>query len=460
MGLSQHLTLLTTRRLDGPRPAACGVRGLSGCTAWLLLGLALGLPLLACAQINMGTSFNPVGSGARAMGEGNAFIAVADDATAASWNPAGLSQLERPEFSVAVDYWNHRGEIDSSSHPESQSSSDPCGSDLNYWSVAYPFDLLDRNMVFSLNYLKLFEMGQELQFPVNYSSGGMDNNNQYSLSQQGSLSVLAPALAVNVTDQLALGLTCNIWNDEITHSSSYQNYQRNVWTITLPPLMQQGIDASLDEFTVTRGYSLVAGALYRVDKCWTLGAVVKPPYTLDLRHTVVTDSQQDGDFGTTPPTRTTDTYDDELHMPLQIGTGVAMRPSDPLTLSLDVTWTQWSTFTMRQADHTYNPLNWSYPDARCQDTFTVRSGAEYILPWGQYQVPLRCGLGYDPGPAVEQVDDYYTASAGVGLQWSRYAIDAAYELRWGHKVNNAMLTNLGAQDVLQQRAMLSLIVYL
>ena len=41
-----------------------------------------------------------LGSGARAFGMGGAFLARADDATAASWNPAGLSYLRRPEFSI------------------------------------------------------------------------------------------------------------------------------------------------------------------------------------------------------------------------------------------------------------------------------------------------------------------------------------------------------------------------
>ena len=41
-------------------------------------------------EFNFGSSPNPVGSGARALGWGSAFIAVADDATAASWNPGGL----------------------------------------------------------------------------------------------------------------------------------------------------------------------------------------------------------------------------------------------------------------------------------------------------------------------------------------------------------------------------------
>jgi hypothetical protein len=41
---------------------------------------------------------NPVGSGARALDMVGAFIAGADDATAGSWNPGGLIQLEPPKI--------------------------------------------------------------------------------------------------------------------------------------------------------------------------------------------------------------------------------------------------------------------------------------------------------------------------------------------------------------------------
>src|SRR5262245_27102203 len=41
-----------------------------------------------------------VGSGARALGMAGAFLARADDATAATWNPAGLSYLRLPEVSA------------------------------------------------------------------------------------------------------------------------------------------------------------------------------------------------------------------------------------------------------------------------------------------------------------------------------------------------------------------------
>ena len=62
------------------------------------------------------SSPNPVGSGARAIGMGGAFIAVADDATAASWNPAGLTQLKKPEISFALSYFRRRDDFSSSQH--------------------------------------------------------------------------------------------------------------------------------------------------------------------------------------------------------------------------------------------------------------------------------------------------------------------------------------------------------
>ena len=65
--------------------------------ATLLAALGL-LATNAAAQI--GDVFNRPGSGARAAGMANAFIAVSDDGTAASWNPAGLGQLRKPELSL------------------------------------------------------------------------------------------------------------------------------------------------------------------------------------------------------------------------------------------------------------------------------------------------------------------------------------------------------------------------
>ena len=45
--------------------------------------------------------------GARSMGLGGAFVALADDATAAYSNPSGLVQLVRPEVSIEGRQWGY-----------------------------------------------------------------------------------------------------------------------------------------------------------------------------------------------------------------------------------------------------------------------------------------------------------------------------------------------------------------
>jgi hypothetical protein len=44
-----------------------------------------------------------MGTGARAIGMGGAFVAVADDASASFWNPAGLTQLKSNQIFLSLD---------------------------------------------------------------------------------------------------------------------------------------------------------------------------------------------------------------------------------------------------------------------------------------------------------------------------------------------------------------------
>jgi tetratricopeptide (TPR) repeat protein len=63
----------------------------------IVLGATLALLLTAPAR----AAFEDLGAGARAPGLGDAFTALADDAYAIHYNPAGLAQLERPEFGAS-----------------------------------------------------------------------------------------------------------------------------------------------------------------------------------------------------------------------------------------------------------------------------------------------------------------------------------------------------------------------
>ena len=135
---------------------------------WIML-LCCWLPPVAVAQtlpfgislppsLNFATSPAPVGSGARAQGKAVAFIAVADDATAASHNPAGLVQLQEPEASVVGSYFVRLERQDVTQPGIRVEDQTFDSADLNYLSGVYPFRLLGRNVVVSLNFQRLFDL--------------------------------------------------------------------------------------------------------------------------------------------------------------------------------------------------------------------------------------------------------------------------------------------------------------
>src|SRR5688572_11660179 len=68
-----------------------------------LLVIFLALPLGAQnvdIEALSGLQFNFGNPGARSLGMGGAFLGLADDASAAEANPAGLTILRKPEFSI------------------------------------------------------------------------------------------------------------------------------------------------------------------------------------------------------------------------------------------------------------------------------------------------------------------------------------------------------------------------
>src|SRR5512142_3359573 len=77
------------------------------------LGMAMGclcLPTLASAALISGTgttaaTFLKIGLGPRAVALGESYAGVADDVSAVYWNPAGLAELDGPEFTAMHTFW-------------------------------------------------------------------------------------------------------------------------------------------------------------------------------------------------------------------------------------------------------------------------------------------------------------------------------------------------------------------
>src|SRR5262245_31586642 len=70
--------------------------------SWML---AVAPPAFAQRDAEIPIQFDFINPGARSLALAGAFIGLADDATAAATNPAGLVQLARPEISVEGRGW-------------------------------------------------------------------------------------------------------------------------------------------------------------------------------------------------------------------------------------------------------------------------------------------------------------------------------------------------------------------
>ena len=229
----------------------------------LVWGLMIFIPIFADAaniipsgsNINFAFSPNPVGSGARALGFG-AFIAVADDATAASWNPGGLVQLKTPEISIVGNYSSQNTDYTFSEANGSQSTS---LTDLNYLSFAYPFTLWNRNMVVSINYQRLYDFTREANYQ--FKTQGLDPvtlipydglyyDTQESYHQSGSLSAIGIAYGFEIIPrQLSIGITVNIWNDDLSENSWEQTESASS--------VGSYFDVIIDEYNYTARHNFV-----------------------------------------------------------------------------------------------------------------------------------------------------------------------------------------------------------
>ena len=145
----------------------------------------------------------PVGSGARAAGMADAFVAVADDATAASWNPAGLVQLESPEFSWVGSFNAITEDFKAdSSHPEFPSSHEDSSLDVNFLSFVYPLPFLiaGRNATISLSYQQKFDLSRNFDVSFDTSTVVLGNtltdSKSFRFNQDGSLGSITPAFAI------------------------------------------------------------------------------------------------------------------------------------------------------------------------------------------------------------------------------------------------------------------------
>jgi len=194
---------------------------------WMGLWLVMSSPALAAEGNLSGDTFGllpvPIGAGPRALGMGGAFSAVADDATATTWNPAGLTQLERPELAASAGWYHTIMAGGGNSRQEDYVRPD-------HISFAVPF--------FAFGCQQTLGVAWQRQYDFTRSSAitqhseywdDPDPNMQFFYSKvdesthttsSGGYSSLGLSYAIEPTPGLSFGLTCNLWADRLTRASA------------------------------------------------------------------------------------------------------------------------------------------------------------------------------------------------------------------------------------------------
>jgi hypothetical protein len=436
---------LTARFVTLPARAAGGAAGLA---------LLLAVPASGQTQLERDTDRIDItgrqnltlGSGARAYGMGGAFLARADDGTAASWNPAGLSYLRVPEVSLV-------GVSNSFDATRGEDYDRFDGKAVDFAAFTWPVGVGEVRGAVQLSYQRAisFDGTRSIQ-----TTGSTSTFRDEAVSD-GGFDVVAFGTGLRLSRHVRAGFAVNRWM-----SGYRQDLSRRFLTPTARPLREFDL-----EFEPS-GWSFNLGLIVSPIEQLNLAAVYKTPFTADVR----LDKARRDYWATDGVVEdvTANAYASEavrLDFPSSLGFGVSWRPRDTLTLSADITRTSWSearivdffdlAVTSRGAPPTpptifpelQYPTRLAVPDpsdpndpARRlgqQDAEQVRVGVEWVLITGRLKFPLRAGYFSDrqitPNPGGD-IPRFNGVTAGAGILLGPMMLDVA----WVHEFGEYFIT--------------------
>jgi hypothetical protein len=390
-----------------------------------------------------------LGSGARAYGMGGAFLARADDATAASWNPAGLSYLRAPELSFV-------GVYGSFATVEAGVSDSLKGSSIDFAAFTWPVGAGEVRGAVQLSYQRALSFDGDRKVDQEIASQLVRVDDGVS---DGGFDVVAAGTGLRLSRHVRVGFTVNRWLNGYE-----QTIERNLSNLpTNRPRRQFDLDFR------PSGWSFNAGVIVSPIERLNLAAVYKSPFTADVS---LGRSRRDY-FGDPddPDEVTTNAWASDsvnVEFPSSFGLGVSWRPRETLTLSADYTRSSWADariedfFELRftpASDESGNPaqppppvffeelqyptLN-QVPDpsdpadpARLvaqQDAEQIRAGLEWVLIKGALKVPIRVGYFNDrqiKGTPTGDPVRYNGLTAGTGVILGPLQLDLAWVYEFG-----------------------------
>jgi len=448
--------------------------------AWLLamvftplVGQALNPAQFQLLAEQSRTAFTVQGAGARAIGTGGAFIAVADDATAVSFNPAGLAQLLRPEVSLVgqadsrdLALTGFQGQAPNQATTFTDTWSKNTHARPTFASFAVPWKRDGLNCTFLLSYQRLFDFAaaNSAAFQGTASGGSTLQNVSQQVRQSGGVDLYSVALGAELSSRILVGMALNYWYGR----SGFQYGSTSQTSGIGVPF--NSVLAQSSEF---RGINANLGLIWRSEYV-NLGVVYRTPFTASY---TFTNSYSSVDPATFVPTAQSAATDSKVKWPETLGLGIGLHPGPRLLVTADWSHTPWSSAQYSAAGTPYQGLNWfDYQNPTVtRDTNDLNAGAEWIAYIGDdLVIPLRIGAFREPQPIVDPVTGTQRVlqgwTTGFGVKFHDLTLDLAYKYAHDRRfvsrldtdapVGGVAATGLGQEALTDRRIYLSLIYQL
>jgi long-subunit fatty acid transport protein len=379
----------------------------------LVLCLALVSPL--AAQEERAIS-NFAGVGVRAMGMGGAYVGVADDFTAVFWNPAGLAQITERQLHMSFQSNSFESESLKDGTP---SSSDLSNTRFGSLGVVFPYPHVARgSLVFAAGFNRIKDFDRIARFQTAATNDGQDETEVITdtddiFPNEGELSALSLAAAVDVSPTTSLGLSINRISGENEAVNSFNDvdnlnlYSERRWTI------HQNFT---DDYK--GAWNAILGALVRFPRespRIRLGATVGtgPSHKIEYVFKGLSDPDaynqieyDDNTLEETPREEEKDSY--KLSLPLEFGIGASFQPHESVLVSGSAHFAAWSQAEYDDEIGSDSRFAASFED-QYKDQTRYHMGVEWLVPF--IALDLRAGYYTDPLPFVGPRDPNLSVSA-------------------------------------------------
>ena len=416
--------------------------------AFCFVVVVLLTPTVVVGQVGIAFEFSLSNPGARSMGLGGAFVALADDATAAFANPAGLVQLSRPEVSAEVRQWRYSvpfaytgrvtGEptgigLDTRNDVEQRRFDDNL-TDVSFLSFVYPKKRW--SIAVYRHLLANFRLVAETQGLFAEDPGApFDTARLLEHRDITELELVTYGLsgAFKVSERLSLGLTFNYFDSRLRGTQD-----RYLWDEDTPEgyfgptsfLPEKLVGGSLFEADGT-DTAFSAGILWSPADGWSLGGFYRQAPTFDFGYAIFA-GPASGDPSRPPGARfETNT---RIDYPDVYGAGIAYRAAGGrLTLSFEWDHVGYSSL--------FDSLGLTTSGEFIPDGDEYHLGAEYAFLRSKPLIAVRAGVWRDPNHQVQsslgnplldgllgEGGDQTHYAVGFGTAFERFQIDLGVDL--------------------------------